>query len=58
MEATKRNSMNVTIVPVVGDDDRLAAGDCLWVMLVALLALPFMAGLVTLVICALGVFVR
>jgi hypothetical protein len=58
MEATKSKSMNVTIVPVLRDDERLAAGDCLWGMVVALLALPFVAGLAALVIAALGVFVR
>jgi hypothetical protein len=50
--------MNVMVPPMLSNDERLAAGDCLWGMLVALLALPFLAGLAALVIAALGVFVR
>jgi hypothetical protein len=58
MNTTKLKPMNVTIVPEVGDDERLAAGDCLWGMLVALLAAPFLAGLLAIVISAISVFVR
>jgi hypothetical protein len=55
---SKAKSLNVTVVPVLGEDERLAAGDCLWGMLVALLALPFLAGLLAIVIGAIRVFVR
>jgi hypothetical protein len=50
--------MNVTVRPMLSDDERLAAGDCLWGMLVALLALPFVAGLAAVVFAALGVLIR
>ena len=58
MKATKPKSMNVTVPPVLSDDERLAAGDCLWGMLVALLALPFLAGLAAVVATAIGVLIR
>ncbi len=57
------NTMNseravANTVPVLRDDDQLAAGDCLWGLLVTLLALPFLAGLAAVVAGAIGVLLR
>jgi uncharacterized membrane protein len=58
MNTMDSKSASVSTVRALRDDERLAAGDCLWGMLVALLALPFVVGLAVAVAGAIGVFLR
>ncbi len=46
------------MLPVLREDERLAAGDCLWGLLVVLLVLPFLAGIVAVVAGAISVLLR